>query len=273
MTKTLIVPDIHCEWQKAEKIMTKVDADVIIQLGDVFDSFGDNPELVKDTAEWFVHSVNQPNRIHLMGNHSQNYAFNYSCLRCSGYAQWKYFMINDVVSKDVWNKVKWYCWLNDKWLLTHAGLHKINVPRSISKFHNDQPRYIKKINDYLDHHIQEGIRHAATGQNYWLFNAGYARGGSQKVGGIVWCDHYQEFRPVNGLWQIYGHTPQQREPSWWVKKSNKLKLIPSSEFQFSINDVSDNPNNSYNLCLDVIGNLHYAVWNGKSLSIGSYKDL
>src|ERR1035437_7799588 len=273
MTKTLIVPDIHCEWEKAEKIMTKIDADVIVQLGDTFDSVDDNPELVKETAEWFVYSVNQPNRIHLMGNHSQNYAFNYSCLRCSGYAQWKYFIIHELVPKDAWDKVKWYYWLDNKWLLTHAGLHKTNIPPSISELRTNRPKYIKEISNYLDHHTQEGIRLAASGQSSWILNAGYARYGSQKVGGITWCDHRQEFQPSKGLWQIYGHTPQRGEPSWWVEKANKLDLISSSKFQFSIDKVSISSDDSYNLCLDVSGNLHYAVWDGKSLVIGSYKDL
>lgn len=270
---TLILGDIHHKVDQADKIIKRVGADKVICLGDVFDDFGDTPEMVSHTCEWYIDFVNAPNHVMLFGNHEQNYAFNYSCLRCGGYAQWKSFIINDLVPKEVWDKVKWYYWLDNRWLLTHAGLHKTNIPSSISKLHTDRPKYIKEISNYLTHHIQEGIRLAATGQNSWALNAGFARFGSQKIGGITWCDHREEFNPAKGLWQIYGHTPQRGEPSWWIKKSGKLELIPSSKFQFHTDKISNNPDDSYNLCLDVCGNLHYAVWDGKSLVIGSYRDL
>ena len=270
---TLILADIHHKVDWADKIIKHIGADRVIALGDAYDDFNDTPEMVGHTCEWFIDFVNRPNHVFLFGNHEQNYAFNYPYLRCSGYAQWKYFIIHDLVPKDVWDKVKWYYWIDNKWLLTHAGLHKTNIPRSISKFRADRPRYIKEISNYLDHHTQEGIRLAATGQGSWALNAGHARYGSQKVGGITWCDHREEFKPVKGLWQIYGHTPQQGEPSWWIEKSNKLELVPSSKFQFNTDKISSSADDSYNLCMDVHGNLHYAVWDGKSLSIGSYRDL
>jgi hypothetical protein len=37
--------------------------------------------------------------------------------------------------------------------------------------------------------------------------AGYCRGGHIPVGGITWNDHNQEADPINGINQIYGHTP------------------------------------------------------------------
>ncbi|MDP3103820.1 MAG: hypothetical protein Q8M95_04345 [Candidatus Methanoperedens sp.] len=41
--------------------------------------------------------------------------------------------------------------------------------------------------------------------NPWL-DAGFARGGLQVVGGIIWLDWHDEFDPVPHLDQIVGHT-------------------------------------------------------------------
>lgn len=271
---TLIIPDLHHKWQQAERIISAVGADEVLFLGDYFDDFGDDPAQVAETCDWFEASVNKPNRVHLFGNHDQHYAFVYRSFQCSGYAQWKYFIIHDTVSQDVWSKLKWYHFLDNKWFLCHGGLHKFNLPESITKFSNDRLKFIAEISGYLDVQIREGFKCGATNQSSWVFNAGHSRGGSQRVGGITWCDFEREFFPVKGINQIVGHTPQGLGfPKWCLlDDKGKVSYSPYELYTPSVERL-DNPNLSTNIDLDVHGNLHYATWDGKKLVVGNYRDL
>jgi hypothetical protein len=260
---------------QADRIIQHVGADKVIALGDVFDDFNDTPVIVTHTCEWFINFVNNPDHIFLMGNHSIHYAYPYSAFQCSGYAQWKYFLINDIVSRDDWDKLKWYHFLDGRWLLSHGGLHKFNLPEEITKFKNDRPKFISEISGYLDHEILEGLRNGATNQRSWIFSAGHSRGGCNRVGGIIWCDHNEEMYPIIGMNQIYGHSPQTYGSASWLIKDSDISqpyFMLSKDFKFKLENI-DNVNKSTNLCLDVWGNTHWGIWNGKTLTIGNYKDL
>ena len=270
---TLILSDIHHKVDQATKIINHVGADEVICTGDVFDDFDDTPDMVKNTCEWLEWFVNKPNHIFIRGNHDVQYQYAYRKFQCSGYEQWKYFIIHDTIQPEVWDKVKWYHFLDDRWLLSHGGLHKYNVPDSIVKFKDDRKKYIEEISKYLDHEIIEGFKCIADNRPSWIFNAGYSRGGDQSVGGITWCDHNEEFIPVDGLSQIYGHTPQIIEPIWVISEKNKIYRNPASLFKFEVNEKTNNTDNSYNLCLDVHKIMHWATWDGKTMKLGAYVDL
>jgi hypothetical protein len=270
---TLIIPDLHHNWRQAEKIISSVDADRVIFLGDFFDDFDDTPEMVKDTCNWLAASVEKPNRIMLRGNHDVHYEFPFCTLKCSGYEDWKSYIISDCIPKSVWNKLKWYYFLDDKWLLSHAGLHSFNLPPKIGNLHTDRSRFIAAISNYLDQNIQDGIRLAANETTHWSLNAGRARYGSERVGGITWCDFKREFRPIVGLNQIVGHTPQTQAPKWSIlDKSGKQSYAPYNLLTPTLSRLDD-PNLSTNIDLDVYGNLHYAIWDGMTLKINNYMNL
>lgn len=143
--RTLILSDIHHKVDQATKIIKHVGADEVICTGDVFDDFNDTPDMVKNTCEWFEWFLNQPNHIFIGGNHDIHYMFPYRSFQCSGYAQWKYFIIHDMINPKLWEKLKWYHFLDNRWLLTHAGLHKLNVPSSITQFKNDRAKFIQEL--------------------------------------------------------------------------------------------------------------------------------
>jgi len=268
---TLIIPDLHLRHQQAEKIIKHIGPDKIIFLGDWADDFDNTPEMVKNTAEWFVWSVNQSNRTHIYGNHECHYAFPYYKLRCSGYEQWKDFIISDIVPKETWNKIKWWYFLDDTWLLTHAGLHIGNLPKRISKLYPNKKQFYTEIDKYLRDELIKAFRDIANNQSTWMLSAGRARYGERDVGGITWCDFNHEFKPIKGLHQIFGHSPLSQEPVWYIiRKGGKKEKYPSSMFSPI---KFDDTNISCNLCLDVYGNTYYAVWNGISLEIGNYRDL
>ena len=276
---TLILPDLHLRVDQADKIIRHVGADEVISLGDIFDDFNDTPEMVSHAAEWYVDFVNKPNHIMLFGNHCQHYAFPYASFQCSGYQQWKYFLINDIVDRKTWDKSKWFHFLDDKWLLTHAGLHKLNVPEKITKFRTDRQKFISELTEWLNAEIIKGFQNGASGTGSWVFNAGHARGGQQRVGGITWCDFDREFFPIRGINQIFGHTPQAQGAKWccWVDdphrgEEGRVSYHPADLWKPTLKGLND-PDHSANICLDVHGNTTWAVWNGKELKIGRYSDL
>ena len=275
---TLILPDLHHRVDQATKIIRHVEADKVIALGDFYDDFNDTPEMVSHTSEWLMEFVSNPNHIALVGNHDIQYMYPYRTFQCSGYKQWKYFQINDIVPRSTWEKLKWFHFLDNRWLLTHAGLHKLNVPDSVKKFRKDRPKFISELTQYLDAEIIKGFQNGASGTGSWIFNAGRGRGGSQQVGGITWCDFTREFFPVRGINQIMGHTPQMQGPRWCLLEENSEKLDgqvsyrPHELWKPTI-DLLDNPTRSTNIDLDVHGNMHYATWNGKNLVLGKYSDL
>jgi hypothetical protein len=268
---TLIIPDIHHKWQWAEKIISSVGADEIIFLGDYLDDFNDTPDMVKDTCDWLTSSVDKPNRIHLFGNHDQSYAFQKS-LRCSGHEQWKQFIVDDTLPKAVWNKLKWYHWLDNRWLLTHAGLHRLNIPACIGALKHDRATFINEISNYLDVEIGIGLRKANNNETYWTHNAGRARWGQERVGGITWCDYNVEFYPFPGLNQIVGHTPQNEVR--WCCLSEDGKVLHHQYDEYVVTpELLNNTNISTNICLDSKGAMKWGVWDGNKFMLGNYIDL
>ena len=268
---TLIIPDLHHRHEMAERIIKHVGADEVIFLGDLFDNFNDTPAMVESSARWLKWSVNQPNRIHIFGNHDYQYAYDYKKLRCSGYEGWKYNIIRDIVSTNTWNKIKWWYFLDNTWLLTHAGLTSYNLPFTS---HGTREEFYKNINTYLEEELIKAFRKIANGELTWIFGAGHARYGSFPYGGITWCDFIHEFQPIGGLHQIFGHTPLSQEAVWATidNSSGYPQRYPSS--MFTSTDFN-NIDNSYNLCLDVHGNISWATWNNKTkdITINNYAEL
>lgn len=256
---TLIIPDVHHKWETAEKIIKAVSPTQTIFLGDYFDSFEETPETVFNTAEWLVQSVKDPTRIHLTGNHDMHYMYANRYFQCSGYTQWKYHHINDVVNWDTWSKLKQYHVIDNTWLLTHAGLHKHYIPDNIFKLiPNDKEKLFVSLSEYLNEEIIKGMRNQS-----WVFKAGSIRGGDQLYGGINWCDS-REFIPTKGINQIFGHT---------VNSFIRWKNIVDDKLEQSLYEYLNpsidrliNPNNSYNLCLDTACH-NYATWDGHILKI------
>jgi hypothetical protein len=271
---TLIIPDIHLRHEEAEKIIASVKHDEVIFLGDYFDDFGDNPDMFSETCAWLEFSVSKPNRIHLFGNHDIHYAFDYRSVRCSGYDQWKYLLVQDSLPKTVWDKLKWYHVLDGTWLLTHAGLHKANLPEDIRALHIDRPTFIAEITKYLDKEIVFGFRKAANNEVSWIFNAGRSRGGMNGVGGIIWCDYDREFFPIKGLNQIVGHTPQAITARWTVFDETHGRPVQRTSALWTPDEKRLlDTEESVNICLDVHRNTHYGVWDGKSLKVVATRPL
>ncbi len=192
--KLVIIPDIHNRCDAAEEIIQREEPDRVLFLGDYFDSFDDTVEDAGNTARWLAKSLQQKNRIHLIGNHDLNYMTENPNIKCTGYSPDKHIAIDRCHIE--WKKLEIYCWVDD-WLITHAGLSR--------KFYEWQ----RKKNDTVQNVIRRA-RHDIVNIDDMnitkeFLQAGVLRGGINKFGGIVWCD-YGEFEDIPDIKQVFGHT-------------------------------------------------------------------
>ena len=222
--RTLIIPDLHLQWQKADKIIKYEAADKIVFLGDNFDDFDDFTFTNQIMAEWVKNSLDQPNRIHIMGNHDTNYAFRDRSYKCSGYTSAKEEVINLILKHSDWRKMPLYTQVGS-WLCSHAGVHN----HMYEQYGNGLDFY-KWLKDTCNDALTNAF---ANKPAFSILRAGRSRDGSETVGGIVWCDA-NEFLGIKGINQIFGHTPQEK-PRWI------------------------NSPDSQNLCLDVNNANCYAI--------------
>jgi len=269
MKITLILPDLHLRWQHAQRIIESIKADQIIFLGDFFDDHGDNPQVIGEMADWLEAETKKPNRIFLWGNHDLHYARAESHLQCSGYNQWKYFIIRDrYENTKVWDAFKFFHILDGKWLLSHGGLHKFHLPKAIADLHTDRPVFFKALEGYLDEECRKAFR-----RDSWVTHAGHSRGGMQKAGGLTWCDFEREFYPIKGLNQIFGHTAQGFGFAKWcyLQEISYVTYHPCNLWMPTPENYND-INQSLNIDLDVYKNMHWGIWDGEHLRVFNYKD-
>lgn len=244
----LILPDIHLCHNKAEKIIKHEACDKIICLGDEMDDYNDDPTQVKETAEWLTWSVNQKNRLHVVGNHLVSYIN--KNFACSGWEQWKQIIVDQYCNWDkTWSKMRWFANLDNQYILSHAGLTAQALPVL--------PEYnISTISNWLENQSEQATVNIRSNKNHWFYKAGFSRGGNMPYGGLVWCD-FSEFKPINNVSQVMGHNPRDS------KNRNENSFIIRGE-------------NSNNIDLDTIGHLNrYAVYdsNSKTLLVKYYENL
>ena len=229
----LILSDIHNRVDRVDKIINSVVADKIILLMDAFDNFGDSHIDATKTANWVKNSLKQENRVHLFSNHDIGYAFpNNPYTRCSGWTGSKQEAIDQILTAEDWSKLKFFHF-EQGWLFTHAGLDR--------GFYDSE---LGQLEGFLESESKNALRSLKNNKSHWLFRAGYSRGGTQPKGGSLWCDANDEFEPIGGVRQCFGHSPQ-REPLWIDKD---------------------------NLCLDTHSN-HWAILKDGEIKTYAYADL
>jgi hypothetical protein len=251
MEKRLLLSDCHLKPDRVEKIVKAEDPDKIICLGDYFDPKGNTPtiELWRETARSVKKWLYDPRFTLLLGNHDTSYCASNRCLTTGNWSCEAQDIVDEFLTPDDWAKFKLYYWLDD-WLITHAGLHA-----------NYRALLGEDLKKGLEAAEVEARKTMNTGDKpHWFFNVGYCRGGWASWGGITWCDFEDEFSPVPGLKQIFGHTVLD-EPHW---RASMGRSVPNSQFKWEEKD--------WNLALDTRLN-HYAVYDGKTMVVKAYADL
>ena len=128
-------------------------------------------------------------------------------MACSGFSFQKRIAINEVMKVEHWDRLK-YFHHELGWWFSHAGL--------TTNWHLN-PMHDVFTKDSVQAIIDDSIikqRAGETSNGIWA--SSYARGGSNKVGGILWED-WRDLKLVDDVKQIVGHTPV-----------NEIKIVKSN---------------------------------------------
>ena len=200
--KTALIFDIHNRVELADAAIQAAGADKVVFFGDYFDDFHDGPKDARATALWVQERMKRhPEDIWLLGNHDASYAFGSRLYDCPGWTPDKQRAVTNVLKEGQFNiltSMKLHHWEQD-WLCSHAGITRWLFPVDSPDF--EQNRYV------VDERCRLALERARHGELDSAINAvGHARGGRCMSGGILWqC--WSEFRPIKGINQIVGHTP------------------------------------------------------------------
>lgn len=171
MTKTVVVGDLHGQYELAEKVLES-EHDVVF-IGDYLDSFRRTIHDQIKTLDVVLEACREPRVTALKGNHELSYLE--PRMMCSGY---KHSTQEAVRDRDL-SVLEDYTWA-EGFLISHAGIAK-----GLLEFLNvDYETYLREKDFY---------------------QIGFARGGSCPVGGLFWCDFHFEFECID-IPQIVGHT-------------------------------------------------------------------
>jgi hypothetical protein len=257
--KVLVIPDIHHRIEIAERIISKIDFDKCVLLGDYFDNFGDCVYDTINAANWLKDKLKSERFICLSGNHDVSYTYPANIyVSCSGYSVAKKDAIQSVFGKLGLRKLNLFT-IIDGWLYSHAGLSD-TLFQELVKEHdvaNVSTPNIEKIQNIFAKELARAKRNIHKNYNSYLYTVGRMRGGNSPVGGLTWCD-WNEFWPINGVNQIFGHTPS-KFPKINVGYSDGMTKVASMEdIVRKTIKIDKKLVNSTNYCLDTHSN-HYAV--------------
>jgi len=209
--KTIIISDLHNRVSWVEKALASSSLqpyDKVIFLGDYFDNYNDTKKAAEKTALWLKQSLQQPNRIHLIGTHDLFYMYPHNeFLMVSGNSKSKARVISKVLDFNDIKKLYMFAF-EQQFLISHAGVHTLLINDFIKR--NNIAINKTDVNDLITHVIEpattKALFYAVKGQMDAWIDAGYSRRGFQPVGGIIWLDWNTEFEPVPHINQIVGHT-------------------------------------------------------------------
>lgn len=200
MKPLLVLGDIHHRCHRADALIREHgQGHTVVFLGDYFDSYGDTPVQAAETAAWLSQSLGQPDRVHLLGNHDLPYFFpEVPAVRCPGYTEEKRRAMAGQLDLGAALRHFRLAFASHGCLFSHAGFH---------------PRWLRRHVLTTSAEVVADEANNALRSLPWLrdpawFQVGASRGGIPgEVGGPLWLDWAQEFRPVPGLRQMVGHTP------------------------------------------------------------------
>lgn len=196
----LVISDIHNKIEKAQRIIDQADFDKIVFLGDYFDSLSDDPSIASDTAHWLKDSLQDPNHIHIIGNHDMPYLFpNNQYLWCPGWTLEKNEAINDILSHEDWNKMVPYH-IVDNWILSHAGFSQGLFTHPVKGF--DLEEACNTIRN--DFKVNAPSMQKCKSFQYCSGRVTFSNVPVDQ-GGITWIDWSRLF-VIDGYNQIVGHS-------------------------------------------------------------------
>jgi len=222
MSKSLIIGDLHLKSAVVDELLPQIKAEIgydkVIYGGDYFDDFYDTPEMNRQMAVWVKEKLEDSNNILLLGNHDHALKWGGNPHSyCSGFTPQKYKEVKGVLTRQDFDKIKIY-YVEQGILFSHAGLSASLLDLIVACGKNDEFDYtLENCVNKLKEWVIEADSNYSVQRGHFLYAAGSSRGGSQKVGGIIWCDA-SEFTPT-AFNQIYFHSPR-NVPDLQLRNSN-----------------------------------------------------
>jgi hypothetical protein len=214
--KILVVPDIHNHVEWAEELVAAHPGHLAVFVGDYFDSYGDTPFMAEKTAEWLRYSIQQPGRIHLMGNHDLPYRWRH--MNCPGYHTIKGMEVRKHMNYALWQQVRLYHVVTAPagvrpLVISHAGFTLANLYgaadfRDVARGGRLEFLRERSAQEHLNEIHKQGeasLRAASSQRHHFWFNQG-TRMGYHEVGGPFWIDRHETRSELPGIDQIVGHT-------------------------------------------------------------------
>lgn len=197
---TIIVGDIHGELEIVKDLLQDKNQS-IVWTGDFVDSFKKNISEQIEILDLILEALETRDNVTvLVANHE--YSYINERFRASGFTYEMAYAMAERKPR-ILRSFKWYTVVHG-YLVTHAGASALWLPQ--------------KTMDRNE--IVDFIEKAPVDK---LAQIGWARGGDSPVGGILWCDT-DEFRPVPGVKQVFGHSnwrnPTQSPGIWEIFPDN-----------------------------------------------------
>lgn len=234
--KILVIGDVHNKTAYADSYLKRWEGSVVF-LGDYFDNFDDSPDDAINTAVWLKHSLQQPNRIHLIGNHDFHYMLPVgSGTYCSGYTLDKHKAIANIFSQGDWSQLKYFHAINNCWF-SHAGVSYKWFSHPVTGVTREN---VEAIITRAKQDIQARIYKSPYVGALWA--ADHYRGGFYDKGGLLWCD-WRNIDFFKDITQVVGHTPRESIKSHSRKGGTNINV--DTHLKQAI--ILDTDNNSYEI--------------------------
>ena len=224
MSKTIVISDLHYRHRQMERVLAwEKDYDKAIFLGDYFDQWGDDAAQAKEAAEWLKEAMQDPRHVFLIGNHDWQYIWPENPWPRCGYDTRKAMAIWSVLDKNDFKKLL-PCHVDQGILFSHAGFDAY-LPQQLASAGFQAPinLTVEGICEFINQLWPEVCQRYERGSLHPLMDSGQCRGGTQKVGGIIWRD-FGYITPIPGIGQIVGHSIMDNGPLFRIINKNDAPM-------------------------------------------------
>ncbi len=217
--KTITFGDLHGRtiWEEFADIKILIETphleteyDKYIFVGDYTDSFEEtNVTILHNLKRLIQFKSNYPDKVVLLlGNHDLQYMHSFDQYGCSGFRPEAFFDLNDLFRENEMMFQVAYQYGSTVW--THAGIHR-------GWYQYEFPFESVNIAEDLNGAYQQHVKS--------LFDCGHTRGGYKNQGGPFWADKSEtSTKPLKGISQVVGHTPQKDVVTVQVSKDKDHTL-------------------------------------------------
>ena len=204
--RALFIGDLHGDTAIVDRAMLLYKNFYLVFLGDFLDSFDYGPRKQIDVLESVLSLVKQGFAYSLIGNHELSYLYP-DRMKASGYnSATASLMLTH--RNDMLNILKPFFVLETQdrpIVITHAGI--------TLDYWNGLGMGDDSINARLNH-----LTETARNIDGRFYAVGHARGGSARVPGPMWCAWHAEFKPIEAIQQIVGHSCSWQSKTRWFKE-------------------------------------------------------